>query len=104
VEKPETFEECNIEECAEWNVTEWSSVSIFVSWNQNHWQLMKKFLFLKCSSICGVGFQTRNVFCSKSVEMCNRDKIPETRQSCFAKSCYQWVVDDWSNVTFSFNH
>jgi len=31
MEKPDTFEECNKVECADWNVTEWSSVNILIS-------------------------------------------------------------------------
>lgn len=79
--RPSSVEECNTHKCADWNTTEWSN----------------------CSTPCGLGYQTREAFCSAgSRDLCDPDKQPNLMRSCNVKQCYEWVAEEWTPVNIYF--
>lgn len=56
----------------------------------------------QCSAECGIGMQSRRVFCEKySNEECDRANRPETSRSCSSnRTCSgQWFVGPWSECS-----
>lgn len=59
------------------------------------------FFFFQCSVECGLGMQSRRVFCEKnSEEECDPTSRPESSRSCSSnRTCSgQWFVGPWSEV------
>lgn len=74
--KPLAIEQCNIDKCLEWTVSEWSL----------------------CSSTCGRATQRRNVYCT-AVDLCDNAKKPEQTRSCNNPDCLAWVHGQWSRCS-----
>ncbi|XP_071038355.1 papilin-like [Parasteatoda tepidariorum] len=88
--KPPLKRECNVDiKCPEWTFTHWS----------------------KCSGKCGIGVQSRNVFCGawknntviKVDEVkCDASKKFTNRQNCSLEACKgSWLVSAWGRVCIS---
>ncbi|CAL7945946.1 unnamed protein product [Xylocopa violacea] len=97
-EKPDTQEACDLEPCTtrppqtnaiftrlqtpQWLYTEWTD---------------------RCSAECGVGMQTRRVFCEKDPrdEYCDESTRPETSRTCSSnRTCSgQWFTGPWSECS-----
>uniref|UniRef100_A0A674JXE1 Uncharacterized protein n=1 Tax=Terrapene triunguis TaxID=2587831 RepID=A0A674JXE1_9SAUR len=84
---PQLLKACNLEPCPpRWEIGKWSS----------------------CSLTCGVGLQTRDVFCSHLLSRETNETLPETfcsalrpvaQQACKNKDCpSEWLLSDWTQV------
>ncbi|XP_072754675.1 thrombospondin type-1 domain-containing protein 4 [Anoplolepis gracilipes] len=100
LEKPETYETCDLGPCLakstplniisvnlqspQWLFTEWSD---------------------QCSAECGIGVQTRRVFCeiSSDKEYCDENNRPEISRECASnRTCSgQWFTGPWTKCSSS---
>ncbi|KAK3887793.1 hypothetical protein Pcinc_008121 [Petrolisthes cinctipes] len=74
--RPHTIQECNVEECGEWETREWG----------------------ECSAECDVGERVRMVVCP-SGRLCPSTTRPPEVEPCNLSPCVQWVEGPWSLCT-----
>ncbi|XP_073798559.1 A disintegrin and metalloproteinase with thrombospondin motifs 20 isoform X1 [Danio rerio] len=87
--KPSTHKICRAGACARWRATRWT----------------------QCSSSCGAGVQTRQVFCRSkgkgrvSDDLCDSRVRPDHIQTCFTTACqthtHHWRTLEWTECSVS---
>ena len=81
--RPSTLGQCNAVPCPQWTPSQWSP----------------------CDSVCGDGYQTRNITCTNydnsttSDSFCNNVAKPSTQQVCQSGACGSYSVSEWSDCS-----
>lgn len=98
-ERPTSQETCDLGPCSvkfsSPNAISLAEPRVTSQWLYTEWQE-------QCSSECGVGVQSRRVFCEKNSEGdCDPDGRPESTRSCSSnRTCSgQWFVGPWSECS-----